>query len=129
MPVRTPLQSSLKCRLALPRPLTYPKGYPVHLGKIGDHLRKKRLDLGLLQAEDADMIGVTESTVWNWEQGTEPELIHIPAVLTFLGYMPWEVRTIQSDGLAYFKKVNGLSLRRLGALMGGVPRAIRGLGA
>ena len=38
-----------------------------------EHIRKRRLDLGLLQYEVATAIGVTESTVWNWKHGTEPE--------------------------------------------------------
>ena len=76
--------------LHLPRPVKLPPGYPLELLSLGDHIRKRRLDLGLLQIEVAAQIGVTESTVWNWEHGTEPELIHIPAVLAFLGYIPWE---------------------------------------
>ena len=70
------------------------------------------------------MIGVTESTVWNWEHGTEPELRHVPSVLTFLGYEPWE-RTIDVVGrLAHFRKIKGLSFERLGALMGRDPEQL-----
>ena len=54
---------------------------------IRDHIRKKRLDLGLTQIEVAEIIGVKESTVWNWEHGTEPELRHIPKIIEFLGYV------------------------------------------
>lgn len=80
--------------------------------------------MGLLQIEVARLIGVTESTVWNWEHGTEPELIHIPAILDFLGYVPWGCPDDPVGRLAYFKKVNGLSLRRLGALMGRDPEQL-----
>jgi transcriptional regulator with XRE-family HTH domain len=93
---------------------------------LGEHIRKRRLDLGLLQAEVAAEIGVTESTVWNWEHGTEPELIHIPAVLAFLGYIPWDCPDDPVGRLAYFKKVHGLSLHRLGALMGRDPEQLEG---
>jgi DNA-binding transcriptional regulator YiaG len=48
-------------------------GYPAHPITVGDHIRKKRMELGLLQREDAEIIGVTESSVWNWEHGVEPE--------------------------------------------------------
>jgi predicted transcriptional regulator len=58
---------------------------------IGEHIRKKRLDLGLLQHELAETIGVTESTVCNWEHGTEPELRHMPKIIEFLGYVPFEL--------------------------------------
>jgi len=70
------------------------------------------------------MIGVTESTVWNWEHGTEPELIHVPAVLAFLGYVPWKCPADPVGRLAYFKKVRGLSFERLGVLMGRDPEQL-----
>jgi hypothetical protein len=51
-------------------------------------------------------------------------LIHIPAVLAFLGYVPWECPDDPVGRLAYFKKVNGLALQRLGALMGRDPEQL-----
>jgi transcriptional regulator with XRE-family HTH domain len=91
---------------------------------LGEHIRKRRLDLGLLQAEVAAEIGVTESTVWNWEHGTEPELIHIPAILEFIGYVPWEMPEETVARLAHFKKVKGLSFERLGELMSRDPEQL-----
>jgi DNA-binding XRE family transcriptional regulator len=73
-------------RLQIPRRIIPPKGYPLEPRFLSEHIRKRRLDLGLLQVEVATEIGVTESTVWNWEHVTQPELIHIPAVLALLGY-------------------------------------------
>ena len=113
-----------KYSLHVSRPVKLPPGYPVELRSIGDHIRKRRLDLGLLQIEVVAQIGVSENTIWNWEHGTEPALIHIPAVLDFLGYVPWEQPEDPVGRLAYFKKVNGLSLRRLGALMGRDPEQL-----
>lgn len=113
-----------KLTLALSRPPELPKGYPIHVKAIGEHIRKRRLDLGLLQIELANMIGVTETTVWNWEHGTEPELIHMPAVLEFLGYVPWEVPADPIGKLEHFKKIKGLSYERLGALMGRDPEQL-----
>ena len=63
--------------------------YPKTLLTIGDHIRKRRLDLKLFQAEVARLIGVTESTVTNWEKNqTEPMLWVMPKVIEFLGYEP-----------------------------------------
>ncbi|MCL4476292.1 MAG: helix-turn-helix domain-containing protein [Nitrospirae bacterium] len=101
-----------------------PKGHPVEPRFLGEHIRKRRLGLGLLQIEVTATIGVSENTVSNWEHGTEPELIHIPAVLAFLGYVPWECPGDPVDRLAHFKKVKGLSLRRLGAQMGRDPEQL-----
>lgn len=47
------------------------------------------MDLGLLQREVAEIIGVTESSVWNWEHGTEPEQQYNPKIIKFLGYIPF----------------------------------------
>jgi predicted ATPase with chaperone activity len=43
------------------------KGYPKKINTIGDHIRKKRLDLDLLQEHVAAQIGVAEITICNWE--------------------------------------------------------------
>ena len=37
-------------------------GYPEFPITVGEHIRKKRMDLGLLQREVAEIIGVTESS-------------------------------------------------------------------
>ncbi|MCI0624160.1 MAG: helix-turn-helix domain-containing protein [Acidobacteria bacterium] len=72
----------------MPRPILPPKGYPLKPVSLGDHLRKRRLDLGLLQAQVAEKIGVTESTVWNWEHGRKPVRRYQVKLIEFLGYRP-----------------------------------------
>jgi transcriptional regulator with XRE-family HTH domain len=108
-------------RLTLTRPVIPPKGYPVAPSTLGEHIRKRRLDLGLLQIEVARIIGVTESTVWNWEHEIEPELRHIPKIIEFLGYVPFECPADSIGKLRYFKLLKGLSYDRLGVLMGRDP--------
>ncbi len=104
-------------RMALPRHIIPPKGYPLHLKTLGDHIRKRRLDLGLSQQEVATIIGVSESTVWNWEHGTEPELRYTPRILEFIGYIPFECPEDPVEKLRYYKLINGLSYEQLGRLM------------
>ncbi len=61
--------------------------YPKQIKHLGDQLRAKRLDLGLLQKEVAEIIGVTALTVVNWELGhTEPAGRHRPGLSRFLGH-------------------------------------------
>lgn len=55
---------------------------------LGDLLRRRRLDLGLYQKEVAIQIGVTPSTIWNWEHGWTIGKRYIPRIVTFLGYRP-----------------------------------------
>lgn len=63
--------------------------YPKELKTLGDYLRKRRLDLKLLQREVGQRIGVVEASIWNWEDGrVSPEVKHLPAIIAFLGYNP-----------------------------------------
>lgn len=67
-----------------------PPVYPSELKTLGDHVRKKRLDLGLLQREVAGLLGIDEATVYNWENNrSSPSLHLIPKVIEFLGYLPF----------------------------------------
>ena len=95
MCIRCPrLQKNHKDRVALPsyhlrlatrKPL--PEGYPEQLLTLGDHLRKRRLDLGLLQKEVAEQIGANVMTIVNWEKNhTSPALRFVPGIVGFLGY-------------------------------------------
>lgn len=69
---------------ALPKP-----GYPKQIKHLGDHVRARRIDLGLRQLDVADRLGAEKDTVRNWEVGrTEPEIRFLPAVIAFLGYNP-----------------------------------------
>ncbi|QEM66770.1 helix-turn-helix domain-containing protein [Geobacter sp. FeAm09] len=100
-------------------------GYPEHPLTIGDHIRKKRMDLGLLQREVAATIGVSENTIWNWEHGIEPEQQYSPKIINFLGYIPFECPGDIMGRLAWYKRVNGLSLPELGRRMNQHPDQLR----
>jgi len=52
--------------------------YPLKIKTLGNHLRKKRLDLRLLQKEVAQKIGVDETTIYNWESNTRQPPHSIP---------------------------------------------------
>ena len=70
-----------------------PDGYPEELRTLGNHLRAKRLDLGLLQREVARKLGVTEDTVHNWETDRKsPQLRSVPKIIAFLGYDPYDIQ-------------------------------------
>jgi transcriptional regulator with XRE-family HTH domain len=63
--------------------------YPAKLESLGNHIRQRRLDLGLRQRDVAHRIGVDESSILNWErEWSEPELRYLPAIIAFLGYVP-----------------------------------------
>ncbi len=67
--LRNPLHSSIKYNVYIARPLVFPDGYPVNPKTIGEHIRKKRMDCRLMQSDVANIIGVSEESIWNWENG------------------------------------------------------------
>lgn len=75
--------AKLPLRLTAPTPKP---GYPKQFKHLGDHLRARRIDLGLLQREVAARIGVEKATLMNWELGhTAPAPAAYPAIIAFLG--------------------------------------------
>jgi DNA-binding XRE family transcriptional regulator len=64
----------------------YP-AYPKALNTLGDHIRKRRLDLKLLQKEVAKKIGVDETSINNLENNrVKPSLALILKITEFIGY-------------------------------------------
>jgi transcriptional regulator with XRE-family HTH domain len=62
---------------------------PVAPQTVGDHIRKRRLALKMLQKDVAEQLGVDKTSVFNWEANTSaPEIRYMPAIIRFLGYNP-----------------------------------------
>ena len=56
---------------------------------LGDHIRKRRLDLGLLQKEVAEQLGVDTASIGNWESNETQPMVHcLPGIFAFLGHNP-----------------------------------------
>ena len=88
--------------------------YPTRLVTLGDHIRRRRLDLRLLQREVAELLGVCKSVVWRWETGeTEPELRFLPKVFGFIGGDPRPEPTGIGARLIRWREQKGWSRKRL----------------
>jgi DNA-binding transcriptional regulator YiaG len=95
------------------------KKYSLIPTTLGEHIRKRRIELTLLQRDVADVTGVTEESVANWESGrSHPQLRHYPAIIAFLDYYPFvnETDTV-SGGLLYLRNTNGYSYEEVGRLL------------
>jgi len=91
-----------------------PKGYPESPKRIGEHIKKKRLDLGLPQHEAAEEMGVCAWTVINWELGeTEPAVHYLQRVLRFLGYDPFPTPACFAEDVLALRRSEGLTQREL----------------
>ena len=52
---------------------------------LGDHIRKRQLDLGLLQKEVAEKLGVDTASIVNWESNEVQPMVHcLPGIIAFL---------------------------------------------
>jgi transcriptional regulator with XRE-family HTH domain len=73
-------------------------------------MRKKRLDLGLLQRQVALLLGTTECSVMYWETNrTTPTLTYLPAIVKFLGYCPLNPDDSPGRRLVWARCCNGVS--------------------
>jgi DNA-binding transcriptional regulator YiaG len=110
------------CHMTLSGAKPQPKGYPAEPQTIGEHLKKKRMELNVLQREVADQIGIDVTTYRNWEWNrTSPLARFMPAVIKFLGYIPY---VPVSDFGIWVKMVRcaiGLSQRRFAEVLGHDP--------
>ena len=87
---------------------------------MGDHVKKKRLELGLTQKEAAKHLGVTSFTMTNWECGLRrPAIQHIPTICRFLGFDPeWQVADTLAERLVAKRRQLGLSQRAAAKKLG-----------
>ena len=90
-------RTTVTYRFSQPLPLVLPQAYsmgsviriPMQPKTVGDHIRKRRLGLKMLQREVAKQLGVEKASVFNWEANTSnPEIRYMPAIIRFLGYNP-----------------------------------------
>jgi len=69
---------------------------------LGEHIKKRRLDLKLTVKEAGKLLGTDESSIIQWEKGRSiPRVYRLPALIRFLGYNPLpEPRTLPERLLA-----------------------------
>jgi transcriptional regulator with XRE-family HTH domain len=116
-PGRIPALPFCHARLQGSRPLSH--AYPQALVTIGDHIRKRRLDLKLRQRDVADRLGTNPGTITNWELGhTEPEIRFLPDIIRFLGYAPITEPTTIADQIRLARQLRGLSQQKMAKILG-----------
>jgi transcriptional regulator with XRE-family HTH domain len=92
---------------------------PPALLTLGDHIRKRRLELGLSQATLASQLGINRNAVTNWESGAqEPDLAQMPSVIEFLGYEPSIDVEELAETIRLKRRYLGLTQEAFGELLG-----------
>jgi transcriptional regulator with XRE-family HTH domain len=85
---------------------------------LGDHIRKRRLDLGLTQRQVAAQIGADVTSVRNWEgNATSPALWFMPGIIRFLGYTPNTPAKTLGERLRACRRERGISQEKLADLL------------
>jgi DNA-binding transcriptional regulator YiaG len=98
---------------------TEKKGYTTNPKRLGDEIRKRRLDLNLRQIDVAKIIGCDEMTVVNWEKGyASPRIHHMAKVVEFLGFDPFSKSDNLAERLVNHWKTRGLSQKAFAARLG-----------
>ena len=66
----------------------------MHPQTVGEHIKKRRLELSLEQEQVATEVGVTWLSVSNWERGVyRPTKKAMIPIIAFLGYDPRDEKT------------------------------------
>lgn len=64
--------------------------YPDQLNHVGDHLKKRRLDLKMKSVECRKLFAVDKGTLSDWEKGKHKPIRRFrPKIVEFLGYNPF----------------------------------------
>jgi DNA-binding transcriptional regulator YiaG len=86
---------------------------------IGDHIRRKRIELGILQKDVAYELNVSEDTVTYWENNrAKPMINHMPAIIRFLKFIPLTInRESLSGKIKWYRYIHGLSYKAFGKLL------------
>ena len=92
---------------------------------LGEHLKKRRRELGLLQREAAKCMGIHTETYLNWEQDkAKPVAAQFRPVVTFLGYDPMpEARTL-GERLEAKRRGLGVTFDQIAGYLGWDPATL-----
>jgi transcriptional regulator with XRE-family HTH domain len=79
------------CHLTLKAPKPPLSAYPCPPKTLGEHLKKKRMDLKLTPTYVAFMLKCDKTSVHNWEHSLySPSLQYYHRIIEFLGYAPYD---------------------------------------
>jgi transcriptional regulator with XRE-family HTH domain len=93
--------------------------YPKELKTLGDHIRKRRLDLKLFQKQVAAQIAVDTTMIYNLERNaTSPQIHVLPQIIRFLAYNSLPAQESLAEKLLLTRRVIGLTQKEMAKRMG-----------
>jgi transcriptional regulator with XRE-family HTH domain len=101
-----------------------PKDYCENPQTIGEHVRRRRIQLGLTQFKLAKRLGVSTETILNWEKRKKTPLItQLGGIIDFLGYYPFAEPTSVCERLLKTRRTKGWSIEEAARHLGVDPTA------
>jgi DNA-binding XRE family transcriptional regulator len=91
-----------------------PVPYARELKTLGQHLKKRRMELGLFQRDLRERFKLEKETYANWEKDRcYPAMKHWPGIIEFLGYDPNPIPITPGERLLAYRRNHGLSRKSL----------------
>ncbi|HTY11530.1 MAG TPA: helix-turn-helix transcriptional regulator [Bacteroidota bacterium] len=86
---------------------------------VGDHIKKRRLQLGWGATHVAQLLKVSTNTVYNWEKSRREPMVHlIPRITQFLGYTsPFFTGQTTGQKIVSYRQVRGMSQHALALIL------------
>ncbi len=94
-------------------------GFPANPKTLGDYLRRRRIELGLLQRDVAKIVGVSEDCITFWENNkTDPTAKHVAKIIHFIGELPPILPNTFAGKIKAYRYAHGLTHAQMGELVG-----------
>ena len=107
------------CHVTLKGQKPLPHGYPAQPKTLGDQLRKKRMDLGLSQRALASQLGVSRTSIENWEGNeVKPARWMMTRIKEFLGLQISQTPASFAERLTTYRRGLGVSQEALARMIG-----------
>ena len=95
-----------------------PTSYERNPKTLGQHLKKRRVELGLYQRHMRGMFDLDKDTYLNWEHDRcYPSMWHWPKIIKLLGYDPNPSPQSLGEQLVAYRRRRGLSRKALATIL------------
>jgi transcriptional regulator with XRE-family HTH domain len=102
-----------------------PTPFPLEPKTLGEHLKKRRHELGLIQKDVAARLGICHETYIHWEKDqTTPYTASYGPLIAFLGYDPSPAPQSLGERILARRRELGLTGKQLAHILGWDERTV-----
>jgi len=91
---------------------------------LAEHLLRCRKVRGIRQRDAAALMGVSWETLIRWEKGKGPSIRQWPAIIAFLGYVPFPEPATLAERIKAARIARGITISELAAELGCDEKAV-----